>query len=174
GGTAPAEPPRIPDPPSGRLWSANARVASDPRQLELIGGHIASLGAEYDLGARAGQIRDDLMALSGDMKPADMLHIQLDDRALFLGRWQALLLTLLDEPSLQQQPGRTEFRRLIASWEPRASVDSVGYRLVRAYHEHVQQAVWDSILQALQIRIDRESWAPSQFEGPLWTLVTTQ
>src|SRR4029077_20828645 len=79
-----------------------------------------------------------------------------------------------EEPSLQQQPGRTEFRRLIANWEPRASVDSVGYRLVRAYHEHVQPAVWDSILQALQIRIDRESWAPSQFEGPLWTLVTTQ
>jgi len=174
GWAATAEHPRILDPPSGRLWSANARVASDPRQLELIGGHIASLGAEYDLGARAGQIRDDLMALGGDMKPADMLHIQLDDRALFLGRWQALLLTLLDEPSLQQQPGRTEFRRLIANWEPRASVDSVGYRLVRAYHEHVQQAVWDSILRALQIRIDRDSWAPSQFEGPLWTLVTAQ
>ena len=68
-------------------------MASDPRQLELIGGHLASLGAEYDLGARAGQIRDDLMALTGDIKPADMLHIQLDDRALFLGRWQALLLS---------------------------------------------------------------------------------
>ena len=154
GWTGTADHPRIFDPPIGRLWSANARVASDPRQLELIGGHLASLGAEYDLGARAGQIRDDLMALSGDIKPADMLHIQLDDRALFLARWQALLLRLLDEQSLQQQPRRAEFRRLIAGWEPRASVESVGYRLVRAYHEHVQRAVWDSILQALQIRID--------------------
>ena len=101
-----------------------------------------------------------------------MLHIQLDDRALFLARWQALLLTLLDEKSLQQQPRRAAFRRLIAAWEPRASVESVGYRLVRAYHEHVRRAVWDSILQALQIRSDPDSWAPSQFEGPLWTLVT--
>jgi penicillin G amidase len=174
GWTDTADHPRIFDPPIGRLWSANARVASDPRQLELIGGSIASLGAEYDLGARAGQIRDDLMALSGDITPADMLHIQLDDRARFLGRWQALLLALLDEKSLQAQPRRAEFRRLIENWEARASVDSVGYRLVRAYHEHVQRAVWDSILQALQIRIDRESWAPSQFEGPLWTLVTEQ
>ena len=104
GWTGTADHPRIFDPPIGRLWSANARVASDPRQLELIGGHLASLGAEYDLGARAGQIRDGLMALSGDIKPADMLHIQLDDRALFLARWQALLLRLLDEKSLQQQP----------------------------------------------------------------------
>ncbi len=150
-------------------------MASDPRQLELIGGHLASLGAEYDLGARAGQIRDDLMALSGDIKPADMLHIQLDDRALFLARWQALLLRLLDEQSLQQRPRRAEFRapdRGLGT--ARASVESVGYRLVRAYHEHVQRAVWDSILQALQIRVERESWAPSQFEGPLWTLVTQQ
>ena len=172
GWTGVADHPRILDPPLGRLWSANARVASDPRQLELIGGDLASLGAEYDLGARAGQIRDDLMALSGDIKPADMLHIQLDDRALFLARWRGLLLGLLDEKSLQARAGRAEFRRLIAQWEPRASVDSVGYRLVRAYHEHVQQAVWDSILQALQIRIDRESWPPAQFEGPLWRLVT--
>jgi penicillin amidase len=172
GWTGTADHPRIFDPPIGRLWSANARVASDPRQLELIGGHLASLGAEYDLGARAGQIRDGLMALNGDIKPADMLHIQLDDRALFLARWQALLLTLLDEKSLQQQPRRAAFRRLIAAWEPRASVESVGYRLVRAYHEHVRRAVWDSILQALQIRSDPDSWAPSQFEGPLWRLVT--
>ena len=83
------EHPRIVDPPAGRLWTANARVAADPRQLELIGGHVASLGSEYDLGARAGQIRDDLMALQGSVKPADMLQIQLDDRAKFLARWRA-------------------------------------------------------------------------------------
>jgi penicillin G amidase len=172
--TAFADHPRIVDPPWGRLWSANARVASDPRQLDLIGGQVASLGAEYDLGARASQIRDDLMALKGDVKPADMLRIQLDERALFLTRWQQLLLRVLDDRRLQAAPQRAEFRRLIASWDPRASVDSVGYRLVRAYHEHVQQAVWDSILAALGLQGAEEAWAPAQFEGPLWQLVTAQ
>src|SRR5262249_59728696 len=87
--------PRIVDPPLGRLWTANARVATDPRQLQLIGVNLASLGAQYDLGARTGQIRDDLLALATPATPADMLRIQLDDRALFLSRWQRLLLSVL-------------------------------------------------------------------------------
>ena len=49
---------------------------------------MRALGAEYDLGARASQIRDDLLALSGHATPADMLRMQLDDRAVFLTRWQ--------------------------------------------------------------------------------------
>ncbi|MBV8306769.1 MAG: penicillin acylase family protein, partial [Gammaproteobacteria bacterium] len=145
----------------------------EPRQLQLIGGNLASLGSEYDLGARAGQIRDDLMALSAPVTPADMLHIQLDDRAVFLARWQALLLHTLDGQALQGQPARAELRRLIESWKPQASVDSVGYRLVRAYHDRVQQAVWAMLLAALHVPVDEASWPPAQFEGPLWEMVTT-
>ncbi|MBV8143434.1 MAG: penicillin acylase family protein [Gammaproteobacteria bacterium] len=171
--TTAADHPRIVDPPSGRLWTANARVATEPRQLQLIGGNLASLGSEYDLGARAGQIRDDLMALSAPVTPADMLHIQLDDRAVFLARWQALLLHTLDGQALQGQPARAELRRLIESWKPQASVDSVGYRLVRAYHDRVQQAVWAMLLAALHVPVDEASWPPAQFEGPLWEMVTT-
>ncbi|HEY6823420.1 MAG TPA: penicillin acylase family protein [Steroidobacteraceae bacterium] len=172
--TTAADHPRSVDPPLGRLWTANARVASDPRQLQLIGGDLASLGAEYDLGARASQIRDDLMAVAAPVTPADMLRIQLDDRALFLGRWQALLLRLLDARALQNQPGRAQFRTLIEHWNAQASVDAVGYRLVRAYHDRAQQAVWDMLLAALRIPGDDASWPPGQFEGPLWELVTTQ
>ena len=172
--TTAAEHPRIVDPPLGRLWTANARVASDPRQLQLIGGDLTHLGAEYDLGARAGQIRDDLMALKRPATPADMLRIQLDDRAVFLGRWQALLLRVLDEQALEGAPRRAEFRGLIERWKAQASVDSVGYRLVRAYHDHTQQAVWDMLLGALRIPADETSWSPAQFEGPLWQLLSDQ
>jgi len=172
--TTAADHPRIVDPPAGRLWTANARVATDPRQLELIGGNLASLGSEYNLGARAGQIRDDLMALSRPATPADMLRIQLDDRAVFLGRWRALLLTLLDGAALQDHPRRAEFRRLVESWNAQASVDSVGYRLVRAYHDQTQQAAWTMLLQTLRVARDDDSRPPEQFEGPLWQLVTTQ
>jgi penicillin G amidase len=172
--TTAADHPRIIDPPLGRLWTANARVASDPRQLALIGGDVAALGSEYDLGARAGQIRDDLLALPGRLTPADMLRIQLDDRALFLGRWRTLLLSVLDARSLQDHPRRAQFRTLVEHWKPQASVDSVGYRLVRAYHDHTQQAVWDMLLTALRVPSDDNTWPPAQFEGPLWQLVTTR
>lgn len=174
GWTTAAEHPKIIDPPLGLLWTANARVASDPRQLALIGGDVATLGSEYDLGARAGQIRDDLLALPGHATPADMLRIQLDDRAVFLGRWRTLLLTLLDTPSMKGHPRRAQFRALIEQWKPEASVDSVGYRLVRAYRDHTEQAVWEMLLTALHVPTDDSSWPPAQFEGPLWKLVTTQ
>ena len=172
--TTTADHPRIFDPAVGRLWSANARVASDPHQLEMLGGHLASLGAEYDLGARAGQIRDDLMALSGEVKPADMLRVQLDDRAVFLKRWQALLLSVLDETSVQGNPERAAFRKLVAGWNAQASVDAVGYRLVRSYHDRVQQSVWDSILAALSLQRDEDVGPPAQFEAALWQLISAQ
>ncbi len=170
--TTAANHPHIEDPPIGRLWTANARVASDAAQQQLIGGHTAALGAEYDLGARASQVRDDLLALRLPATPADMLRIQLDDRALFLARWQGLLLTVLDEASLRGQPRRAQLRGLVASWDGRAGVDSVGYRLVRAFHERVTQSVWDSILGALAVPAEDDAGPPEQFEGPLWQLLT--
>jgi penicillin G amidase len=172
--TTAADHPRIVDPPLARLWSANARVASDAHQLELIGGNLVTLGAEYDLGARASQIRDDLLGLNGHITTADMLRVQLDDRALFLGRWQGLALGILDAQNLEGHPQRAQFRRLVASWNARASVDSVGYRLVRAFHERTQQAVWDMMQAGLGVPPEEENYPPSQFEGPLWQLVTTQ
>jgi penicillin amidase len=172
--TTSADHPRILDPALGRIWSANARVASDPHQQQLIGGELAELGSEYDLGARASQIRDDLLALSGPVTPADMLRIQLDDRGLFLERWRRLLLELLDSEAVQGQPQRAEFRRLIESWNARASVDSVGYRLVRAYHDRTQQAVWEMLLAALRVPAADDIEPPAQFEGPLWELLTAR
>jgi len=172
--TTPENHPRIVDPQAGRLWTANARVTDDERQEAAIGGDLASLGSEYDLGARARQIRDDLMALQGTITPADMLKIQLDDRAIFLTRWKDFLLELLDPAGVQGHPRRAEFRKQLETWEGRADVDSVAYRLVRGYHSRVQEAVWDMIRQALQIPPEDSSILPSQFEAPLWELVHEQ
>lgn len=172
--TTPADHPRIVDPPAGRIWTANARVATEPRQQALIGGDLTLLGAEYDLGARAGQVRDDLYALNGSMKPADMLRIQLDDRARFLERWRVLLLSVLDAAALNEQPQRAEFRALVAQWDGRAATGSVGYRLLRTWHDSVQGAVWQMLLTALQVPRQDVFAPPAQFEGPLWQLVTTR
>ena len=50
----------------------------------------------YPLGARAKQIRDDLFAKE-KLSAADLMDIQLDNRAVFLDRWQALALRVLDD-----------------------------------------------------------------------------
>jgi penicillin amidase len=172
--TTAADHPRSVDPPRGLIWSANARVSADEKELALIGGSDARYGANYVLGARARQIRDDLLALPGGEKPGDMLHVQLDDRALFLARWRELLLHLLDAPNAGARPGRAEVRRLVEAWDGRAGVDSVGYRLVRSFRDHTRDAVWDMVVTALRMPRDYDVGPPSQFETPLWQMVTRQ
>lgn len=172
--TTAANHPRLIDPPGGRIWTANARASAEARELALIGGADAPYGANYVLGARAQQIRADLLALGPQEQPADMLHVQLDDRALFLARWRELLLRLIDVTSASAHPPRAEFRRLVEAWDARAGVDSVGYRLVRSFREHTQQAVWGMLLAALAVPPDYDVGAPFQFESALWQMVTRQ
>jgi penicillin amidase len=172
--TTAANHPRLIDPPRGRIWTANARVSVDDRELALIGGSDAAYGANYVLGARARQIRGDLLALPGNEKPADMLRVQLDDRALFLTRWRELLLHLIDAASARAHPQRAEVRRLVEAWDGRASVDSVGYRLVRSFRDHTRDAVWDMVITALGVPPDYDVGPPAQFESPLWQMVSRQ
>ncbi|MES1166621.1 MAG: penicillin acylase family protein, partial [Pseudomonadota bacterium] len=105
----------------GQLWTANNRVAG--------GAALAALGdGGYDRPARATQIRDDLSALS-KAAPKDLLAVQLDDRAVFLARWQKLLLATLTPEVIAQKKSRAELRALVEKWEGHASIDSVSYRL---------------------------------------------
>ncbi len=164
--------PHILDPQLGLLWSANARVV-DGDDERVIGNDEAESGAGYGLGARAAQIRDDLLALKQPATPADMLRIQLDDRALFLERWRTLLMGVLDEDALRNNPQRAELRRLAEHWNARASADSVGYRLVRVFHWQTETAAFRMIVTALGLD-PADVPRPSQFEGALWRLVTEQ
>ncbi|MCI0574074.1 MAG: penicillin acylase family protein [Myxococcaceae bacterium] len=126
GQMAPADYPRVLDPQDGQVWTANSR--------QLAGAEYAKLGdGGADLGARARQIRDNLTAL-GTTDEKGVYGVGLDDRALFIGEWRDRALKLLDDTAVAGKPERAEFRRLLnESWDGRASVSSVGYRLSRQY-----------------------------------------
>jgi len=164
----PADYPRLVNPESHRIWTANARVA-DGDALAIIG------DGGYDLGARARQIRDGLFAKQS-FEPADMLAIQYDDRALFLARWRDLLLDILNDEAIAGKLQMAEYRRLAEEWIPRAAPDSAGYRLVRAFRLDVQARVFNGLMapvydaydNAVRLRLS------NQFEAPLWALVTEQ
>jgi penicillin amidase len=161
------EVPKVVDPPSGRIWTANNRT--------IDGDMLARLGdGGLDLGARALQIRDDLLALD-KATPRDLLAIQLDDRALFLTRWRDLLLRTLTPEAVQADPRRGELRRLLESnWTGRASVDSAAYRFVREFHNALDHQVFAS-LTGLKADENSPFFHPRRrFEGPLWRLVTEQ
>jgi penicillin G amidase len=164
----PGDYPRIVNPESGRIWTANARVA-DAEALRIIG------DGGYALGARARQIRDALLA-SDTFTPADMLAIQYDNRAIFLSRWRDLLLEVLDEETIAGRPDLAEYRELVATWVPRAAPESVGYRLVRAFRLEVQRRVFHALMAPVRAAYgdDIELRRSNQFEGPLWSLVTVR
>ncbi|MBN2432318.1 MAG: penicillin acylase family protein [Acidobacteria bacterium] len=161
----PADYPRLADPADGLIWTANARVVG--------GAMLAVIGdGGYNSGARARQIRDGLRALD-QASEADMLRIQQDDRALFLERWRELLLAVLTPEATANHPARAEFRCLAAdSWTRRASVDSVGYTLVRTFRLEVREEIYRWLTApCTEVRKDFSPYFIHHWEGPLWRLV---
>lgn len=157
--------PRVVEPESGKIWTANARVVS--------GEMLAKLGdGPYDLGARAGQIRDDLLALD-KAGEADMLRIQLDDRAAFLERWQKLLLDTLTSDAVAADARRGELRKRVAEWGGHAAIDSVGYRAVRTFRRNLVAQLSDVLVNPCK-KIDKKFSIAKldRTEAPVWRLVS--
>ncbi|HET7562556.1 MAG TPA: penicillin acylase family protein, partial [Rhodanobacteraceae bacterium] len=162
GYAAPAQDPRIENPPGARIWTANQRIVSGA-DLTLIG------DGGYDQGARAQQIRDDLAARE-HFTPADMLGIQLDDRALFLARWQQLLVEVLDHA---HDPHVAALKPFVQNWQARAAAGSVGYRIVRRFHDKVRENVLAPFAARASAKWPDFDWpTPAVGEYATWTLVT--
>jgi penicillin amidase len=164
GWARPAQYPRIEDPVGGRLWTANNRTV-DGDALALLG------NGGHDLGARAQQIRDDLHARTG-FTPGSLLDIQLDDRAIFLSRWQGLLQNALADSS---DPDLQQLRKLTAHWHGHASVGSVDYRLVRAFRNEVTTAVLAPFARRVTQQHGDFEWpGENSAEAAVWALVHVQ
>jgi penicillin amidase len=165
GWLGPKEHPTIVSPPEGRLWTANNRVVGGA-ELDKVG------HGNYDVGARAKQIRDDLRE-DRKFSEADMLAIQLDDRALFLARWQELLLKVLTPEAVAADPRRGALRDKVSAWGARASVDSVGFRVVRAFRQEVHELVLEALTRPCKAADARfQYWRLGHnVEGPVWRLV---
>lgn len=165
GWLGPEEVPKLIDPPGGRIWTANNRTTG--------GEMLAKLGdGGFDLGARAQQIRDGLLAID-KATPRDLLAVQLDDRALFLTRWHDLLLKTLSDEAVAGNQARGGLRELLrTTWTGRASTDSVAYRLTRAWRAFLAERVWLDLTRQQEVLEDERFGFTQQFEGPLWRLVS--
>lgn len=153
----------ITDPPDGRLWSANNRLVDGPL--------LATLGdGGYQLGARAQQIRDDLRRLDR-LDERALLAIQLDQRAVFLQRWWALLQT--EAKAAPDDSALRALARAAAHWDGSANVDSVSFRLVRAWRLAVQARIEDGLSAPARASLGPGFRMPSlaQFEGVSWALL---
>ncbi|WFC43002.1 penicillin acylase family protein [Pseudoxanthomonas sp. SE1] len=155
--------PVLTSPPNQRLWTANARV--------LEGDALARVGdGGYALGARAKQIRDGLLAKER-FTEKDLLAIQLDDRAVFLQRWWRLL-----QDEAARSPADSPVKALAdagKTWEGVASVDSVSYRVVRAWRLAVHARIADGLTAPAQAALGDDFLMPDlpQLEGVVWPLL---
>ena len=160
-----SEYPRVIDPPSGRIWTANARVVD--------GAMLAKLGdGSYEVGSRASVIRRRLMERDR-FSPRDLLAIQLDTSADFLARWRDLLTRTLDASTLNGHPRRAEVRDLLArTWTGRASPDSAAYRLTRAFRDEVTRRVIRFVTaECYEADPAFDYMTVRRREGPVWKLV---
>ena len=126
-----SESPRLLDPPGGFAWSANSRVVGNAA-FAMIG------DGDYASAARARQIRDRLAALER-ASVADMLAIQLDDRAGYVALWQPVFRQAL------ARAGEVEAERLVTGWSGRAAIDDAGYRLLREFEQDVTTRAFETI-----------------------------
>lgn len=158
---APRDHPRLVDPAGGLLWTANNR--------QLGGEGYRAIGdGGADLGARAQQIRDDLMALDAKSDEKASYGVQLDDRAVFLTPWRDRALRALDEAALANHPERQRFRELLVqSWTGRASVDSQGYRLARLFLHAGYAELFAAVDAELQKLDPRASYAAANRRWPV-------
>ena len=141
----PAQVPTWIDPPEGLLWTANNRIVG--------GAALALLGdGGYDGSARAASIRDDLRerAARAPLTETDLLAVQLGDRAAHLDPWRDLLLGVLDDAFVAGNPARQALRETVQSWQGHASVDSVGYRVLRSFRSQAAQRALGPWVRATQ------------------------
>jgi penicillin amidase len=150
------------DPPTHRLWTANARVV-DGDALALLG------DGGYALGARSRQIARSLAERQA-FTEGDLLAIQLDDRALFLERWNRLLRQVLKDAGAAAAPDQLAAAE---AWNGRASVDSAGYRYTRAFRLAVLGRIQDGLLGPAKVALGQAYVEPDlpQLEGIAWPLL---
>jgi penicillin amidase len=127
------------------------------------------------LGARQQQIRDRLLEIQR-FSEVQFLAIHLDDEAIFLDRWQKLLLDTLSDQILREHPSLKDFHRYVEDWKAHADANSVGYLLVKRFRErvidqtvgHIFRHVADQSNEFWMSRVD------NKVEYPVWKLVTEQ
>jgi penicillin G amidase len=162
GWLAPENQPKIIDPPPGFLWSANARV---------VGGDAARLIGDdgMDRGARARQIESDLRAGGQPLTPADSLAIQLDDRALFLERWRALMSAVIERARNAGERSQDAAHDVLGRWSGHAAPYDAAFRLVHRFRSEVQARVFYMLIAPARRRaMNFQFEIPPSFEGPLW------
>lgn len=164
GYVAPESVPRITDPPSGFVVSANHRMLA--RDYPYVIGHA------FANGYRAFRISQRLEALT-NVRERDLLELQLDSTGQFYEFYRKIARELLTDSVVAANPRLAEVRRVLDAWNGKAEADSLGFGLVVRFRDVLTNAVFTPFLSSCRER-DARFVLTGDLDTPLRSLLTAQ
>ncbi len=160
--------PRVVNPESGQIWTANQRILGDA-------GYLALGDGGWDLGSRAAQIRDDLSPLKA-ATPAEMLAIQLDDQARLFQNWRERLMPALDRLRSHAAGTTNEVvwasaRQRISEWDGKAAATSTAFPFVARFRREAVRLLFEPVQQAVRKLEPKGGFFPNQAEAVVQRLL---
>lgn len=156
--------PRMTDPPSGFVVSANHRMLG--RDYPYVIGH------SFANGYRAFRISQRLEAMTG-IRERDLLDLQLDSASQFYEFYRKVARGLLTDSVVAASPLLAQAREVLDAWNGKAEADSLGFGLVVRFRDVLTRAVFTPFLSSCLER-DGRFVLSGDLDTPLRSLLAAQ
>ncbi|WP_447599373.1 penicillin acylase family protein [Nitrospira sp. Nam80] len=163
-GYVPAEDlPRIIDPPSGFIVSANQRMLVQ---------YPYTVGHSFVGGYRAYRIAEQLRGMRQAQEP-DLLRIQLDTKSEVYEFYRRIAREVLTDEAVRSNSGLAPLRRAVDAWDGHADIDSVGYDFLIQFRDVLARSIFMPLLERCRAE-DRQFTYVGGMETPLRALLTAR
>ncbi|NGZ59093.1 MAG: penicillin acylase family protein [Nitrospira sp. LK265] len=156
--------PRIVDPPSGFVVSANQRM--------LDASYPYVVGHSFANGYRAFRIVERLEAMT-KIRERDLFDLQLDSTTQLHEFYRRLAQRLLTDAVVEREPSLAKARLAFEAWSGKADLDSRGFPLVVRFHDVLSRLVFTPYLSSCRER-DPQFTYDGDLDTPLRHLLTVQ
>jgi penicillin G amidase len=157
--------PRVIDPPSGFLATANNRVL--PLQFPFGYGH--DFGNSY----RAARIMQQLEKDKNFTVDA-MYALQLNTKSDFYNFYQQLALSVLSAQVIRNDPGLAKAKIALESWDGFANPDSVGFGLLVKFRQRLADIIFSAYVQQCRKRDKNFHYRWLKMDTPLRQLLANK
>lgn len=155
--------PRIVDPPSGFLITANNRTLGS--EYPYIIGH------NFGLSYRAFRIGERLKQMN-NIREQDLFDLQLDTTSEFYEFYRRLALEVITTEILTYRPEIQAIKQALQEWNGKADSDSRGLPILAEFRVQLARRVISPFLKACKLREPSFSYRWFKMETPLRSLLT--
>jgi penicillin amidase len=161
GNLDPEKYPRMINPSSGCLWTANNRcVGTSAGDFYNQEGFLNSI--------RAWQIRQKLLSLDNPSEQ-DFFALQLETRAPFFDRWQKKLIEVLQKAP--ETAPRKELLECVKKWDGTCEAQTLGYYWIRAFRDAVREKILHQVFSPCYHAWSGFTYHGRDYEEPVWMIV---